>query len=243
MGFWYDVQCENVRVEDLTSVDNEGDGLFIELSHGPFDIERLLSAGNAGHPFNMSIVGSFTLRDSILYGNRSGTMKLKDVDVPWPLVNLQWYQRNDEHARKYFGPEHFRLENNLFLGGPQQRGVVIEHNGLGRDDPRYKTYSYEGKNNLFYSSVKDKGFAYVDPSWQPVQTDLRGWQARTSEVSPLLSDPKFRDAARLDFRLLPSSPLAPRAASLPLRRIDPLVLAEAKRFKTWAQAGLPPAQD
>jgi hypothetical protein len=243
-GFWYDVQCEHVRIDGLTSVLNDGDGLFLELSNGPFEIARLLSASNSGHAFDMSIVGRFTLRNSVLYANRAGTMKLKDKDVSLPLAHLIWYQRNDEHATlKKFGPGLFRIENTVFAGGPQQRGLLVEHNGLVRDDPRYATYRYEGENNLFFLPGKAGAFAYVDPSWQPVQTDLAAWQARTTERNSQLADPQFMNAAQFDFRLRSGSPLTARAKDLPLKRIDPKLTAEAKRFKTWAETGIAPATE
>jgi hypothetical protein len=148
-GFWYDIQCEHVVIDNMTSVANDADGLFIELSHGPFNISRLLSANNGGHAFASTIVGTFSLRDSILYANRSGTMRLKEERVPLPLVYLGWYQRNDEHASKYFGPESFRLENNVFAGGPDQKNFIVEHNGLLRDDPRYSTFRYQALTTCF----------------------------------------------------------------------------------------------
>jgi hypothetical protein len=243
-GFWYDVQCEHVRIDGLTSVLNDGDGLFIELSNGPFEIARLLAAGNSGHAFDMSIVGRFSLRDSVLYANRSGTMKLKDKDVPLPLAHFVWYQRNDEHATlKKFDPSLFRIENTVFAGGPQQRGVIVEHNGLLRDDPRYAAYRYEGENNLFFLPGGAGAFAYVDPNWQPLQTDLTSWQARTTERNPQLADPQFTNAAQFDFRLRPGSPLAARSKELPLKHIDPKLIAETQRFKTWAETGIAPATE
>jgi hypothetical protein len=237
-GFWYDIQCEHVVIDNMTAVANDADGLFIELSHGPFHISRLLSAHNGGHAFASTIVGTFSLRDSILYASRSGTMRLKEDRVPLPLLYLGWYQRNDEHASKYFGPETFRLENNVFAGGPEQKSFIVEHNGLLREDPRYSTFRYQGVNNLFHSASGEAKFAFVAPSWQPTQADLTAWRQRAIEANPTIAAPLFVAAEKGDFRLQPGSPLAPRAAKLPLKTIDPALIEEKKRFKAWAEAGL-----
>jgi hypothetical protein len=239
-GFWYDIQCEHVVIDNMTSVANDADGLFIELSHGPFTISRLLSANNGGHAFASTIVGTFTLRDSILYANRNGTMRLRDERVPLPLAYLSWYQRGDEHASKYFGPGSFRLENNVLAGGPRQKNFVVEQNGLPLDDQRRITFRYRGTNNFFHSAARDGGFAFVDASRKPVQASIDGWQQRTVEAIPILGDPLFAAPADNDFRLKPGSPLAARAPRLPLKTIDPALLVAGKRFKAWAEAGLEP---
>ena len=47
-GFWYDIHNQNLHMQDLVLIDNTDRGLFMELSNGPFLVERLLSAGNEG---------------------------------------------------------------------------------------------------------------------------------------------------------------------------------------------------
>jgi hypothetical protein len=240
-GFWYDIQCEHVVIDNMTTAFNDADGLFIELSHGPFNISRLLSANNGGHAFASTIVGTFSLRDSILYANRNGTMRLRDTRVPLPLAYVAWYHRTDEHANKYFGPESFRLENNVFAGGPQQKSFVIESNGLPANDPRRASFRYTGINNLFYSASNETSFHFVDSSRKPVPADMAVWRRHAVEANPAIADPLFVAPENGDFRLRPVSPLMSRAAKLPLKAVDPALLAAGRRFKAWAEAGLEPS--
>ena len=100
-GFWYDIHPHHIDIDGLVSLKNYQTGLDIELTQGPFTITRALLAGNRSYEFTMSIVGDFVLEDSILYDSNSPPQaKLKKERVPHAAVNLQWYVRNDEHAKQ-----------------------------------------------------------------------------------------------------------------------------------------------
>ena len=239
-GFWYDVHDENVVVNDLVSVANDGHGLFLELSNGPFEINRLLAAGNSDYQFQMSIVGDFALRDSILYANRGGEVKLKKDKVARPVINWIWYQRNDEHSkRKPFRIEKFAFERNVIASGPKHPGMVVEHNGINRQNALYKPIAnaYQGRDNVFYSEAGEMQFTHVNPGWQTVKTDFDGWKKWTREAAPQTIDPRFRDAQNYDFRLQEDSPLQARADELPTKKIDPALLKQADDFEKWVEWG------
>ncbi len=100
-GDWSAPGKNNLDIEDLVSVLNYQTGLDLELAQGPFTVKRALLAGNRSYEFTMSIVGEFVLEDSILYDSNSPPQaKLKKERVPHAAVNLQWYVRNDEHAKQ-----------------------------------------------------------------------------------------------------------------------------------------------
>ena len=97
-GFWYDIHPHNVDLEDLVLLANYQTGLDLELAQGPFNVRRMLAAGNRRAQLTVSIVGDFTVEDSILYGSEAQTTKLKDDQVPLGPVHIQWYIRGDAHA-------------------------------------------------------------------------------------------------------------------------------------------------
>lgn len=240
-GFWYDVHPYYLFLDNITTAANDGHGLFFELSQGPYDAKRILSVGNTKAQFNMSIVGQFNISDSIFYGNTPGTRKLKNKEIPNNLVNLQWYLRTDNHAHiAPIVPTSFKLNDCIFMTGNQQTGFFTEHNGIHRNKPNYALVNkaYQGKDNLFYSAAGKIDFTYVNKNWQAKTVDLAGWQKWTRELNPITTDPGFRDPENYDFRLKEGSPLATRSESLPLQKVDPKLIVEAKRMREWVEIAI-----
>ncbi len=240
-GFWYDIHPQNIIVEDLVAAENDGLGLFLELSAGPFVIRRALLARNLNHQFKATIVGSYRVEDSILYSNLSPTIELKGTKTQRSLAENLWYLRSDEHARQHeIVPGRFHMTHNIFLAGGELTTPFSEHIGINRQHPHYSLAdkAYQGEGNLFHSENGGLDFAFVQANWQVRATDLEGWQSHTRERDPVLTDPGFVDPAGFDFRLKPDSPLQDRAERLPTRIIDPAKIAEARRFRKWVTLGI-----
>ncbi|MDA3963894.1 MAG: hypothetical protein PF961_24145 [Planctomycetota bacterium] len=240
-GFWYDIHPHHIDLDGLVLLENKQTGLDLELAQGPFTVTRMLAAGNHGGQFTMSIVGEFSISDSILYGGPGTYRKLKDKQVPSPVVNMQWYLRNDEHAKyRPIVPTRFEIRDSVVVATSETSGLFLEHNGYKREHANYGKIdqAYQGNNNLFFAMQGAAQFTYVQANWQPKTVDLAGWQAWTREQGVHVTDPGFTDGLGYDFTLSADSPLADRAAALPAQRIDPAKIAEARRFAAWAERGL-----
>jgi hypothetical protein len=222
-------------------MENDGPGLFLELSQGTFTVNRALLAQNLSHQFKTSIVGEFSMNNSILYANRAPAVSLKDVEVQRSLAETLWYLRTDEHAKQHIVvPAAFKLNGNVLLAEGPLTSMFTEHIGINRQNPWYDLAdkAYTGTGNLFHSERGNLNFAYVNRSWQTRTADLTGWQSHTREKDPVLLNPGFVDPANFDFRLRHNSPLQDRSEELPARKLDPEKISEAKRFRDWANRGI-----
>ena len=64
-GLWFDINCERISIEDLASVQNRR-GLFLEISRGPYLIDRALLADNQVSALRMLNAEHVTVRNSLL---------------------------------------------------------------------------------------------------------------------------------------------------------------------------------
>jgi hypothetical protein len=121
----------------------------------------------------------------------------------------------------------------VLVGGGTVKLLVAEDNVGDRKQPGWRSLQYRGVDNLFWhSGSKTDLFRFADVNWTRQTKDLAGWQAARPETGATVADPRFRDAAHFDFRVLPGSPLAERT-DLPLIQVDPALIAEARAFYTW----------
>ncbi len=240
-GFWYDIHPHNIEIEDLVSLANFQAGLDLELNQGPYEITRMLAAGNRKMQAVVGITGEALIEDSILYGSDTRYENLKKDKVPAGVVTHQWYMRSDAHAlERPIVPDHFILRDSVLATPSETAGIFIEHNGYDRSSKYYKMIdeAYRGENNIIYADAGDPQFTYVAANWQPATVGLDGWQEHTREKNVQVTDPGFIDARNYNFQLTPDSPLQSRASELPTLKIDPEKIEEAKRFKHWVERGI-----
>jgi hypothetical protein len=236
-GFWYDIDCGFVHMEDCVMWGNTR-SLFWELSREPFFARRMvLAAARTARParadavaaaFHVLNTGDTLLRDSILWSDEARA-----------LAAAHWYVRDDAHARRTKPePGVQRIENTLLVAGPRTDFLLMENNGIclpggDRAHPLYPKFSYVGKNNVFFHPARAEPFHFVEKSWARRETDLAAWAASGRESGARWLDPRLRDPAVGDFRLAPDSPLAARAAEWPSIALDPAELAALRRFLVW----------
>lgn len=237
-GLWTDIHPSNVRVEDSVMALNDRMGLFFELSNGPHVAERCLIIHNAKEQYVNSIAGVAVLRDSVVYGN--STQNSGRHRLPEPVIRMQWYNRQDSHARQRpLTPSVARLEGNVVAGGKLQWLMLIFQNGLPRQDERYRAWRLEASGNVFHGPVNE-AFLYNSDDWAIHIVQLDRLQQDMGLSSNAMADPKFIDPDRLDFRVADDSPIADRRDRLPLKQLDPAWLDRAAAFFDWAGYDRPP---
>lgn len=208
-GFWYDVGCGDIYMDDCAFVFNTR-SLFWELSSGPFEGNRLILAGattsrpglkNPSGAFQSSIIAGMNLHNSIIYS-----------DAAQDILGLQWYRRNDEHARREkLVPDVHRFSDNIILGGPNTDFLVHELNGIAQNNSRagtdFEKFQLRGQNNIYFHPTKTAAFAYVDAKWKWHEVDLAAWSKSGRESGSRWQNPGFVAPEKFDFRLRPDSPL------------------------------------
>ena len=230
-GFWHDIHCHDIRIEDFTAALNTGYGMFFEISYGPFLLERGLLAANGRFDLYSAMAGSVTVRDSILASATS--------QAPF---DYHWYVRRDPHwADEPFFAQGYTLLNNV-LHAPASARVHSLRVGVPAGDYRYApavAANRGSRGNLYFGANPQTAFHAPDANGKPADYDLAGFMRRGGETEARWADPRFVDAATLDFRLAPDSPLRSRASSLPARRIPDTLLPEADTFFLRMGIGLP----
>ncbi len=213
-GVWYDIHNTDIRIFDLVVAANHGSGLFLELSQGPFLVERLWSVGNA-RALDVSIVGDLVVRDAHLQRTTNATMRLKDAEFGEPVLNWQWYERTDSHAMEEpLTPARFELLGSTLRARGESRSVLVEHNGLPREGEAYAAAGvmYRGQGNTFFADDDEPTFAWVDRWWQPQHgQSVAQWAQRTRETDATV-------------------------AKIPLLEVDAAVLKTARTLDDWVTA-------
>jgi hypothetical protein len=230
-GMWWDIFCADVTVDGALCLYNRRSFIY-ELSFGPFHARRILavhgfrrpSKGGSMEPVAcISCASRATIESSIIYTNTSPD-----------LVGAQWYERDNEHARRHrLLADLYELKNSVVLGGPRTKSLLRTDNVGDRKQPSYLAFRYRGRGNVyFHLGGKKNVFGYTDEGYQRHEVDLAAWTERGDEIEASFADPGFVDAENLDFRAAVGSPLAGRS-DLPLLRVDPLLVRAAKDYLAW----------
>jgi hypothetical protein len=133
-GLWFDINCERVSIEDLTSVHNRR-GLFVEISKGPFLVDRAFLADNQFSALRVLDVEHLTVRNSILvvgpqadakpsaekpiYDEATGKSKRDDrmlIDIPYYLRSSMTNDANWNRVEHALGAAKTHIE--FALPGP-----------------------------------------------------------------------------------------------------------------------------
>jgi hypothetical protein len=224
-GFWHDIHCTNILMEDITAVENCYQIVW-ELSQGPFHGRRIVAAGGkmgTGSGMRWWNVGQSLLEDSILYADNTGDPRIA-------VASVRWNPRNDEHAQQKpleMISNEFRRNVIVTAGGVPNIFHVIDATGM-TGDWQPKTLKYVGISNIFEGPAKTMGALLGTVAWpkpgQETQTNsisLAEWVKR-NEQSPQVVEGALVNPTQGDYRLstgigdsavFPSVTLSPRQQS------------------------------
>ncbi len=239
-GFWYDIDCKNIYMQDVTLVDNLNHGtLHWELAAGPFHGRRLLLA-NADRSFYVFNTGHSRLEYSII--TTAGQHSLPNFEQAFRFGGND---RTDAHAitsqAAFFKPRVEIRNTVLAVQPPFSRGLIEWTDVRDPDKETYHPYTYTGSGNTFWAPASrqpvtyniKKGVATNDGSNQidegGTATTLQGWiDAR--ESGSRIADPGLVAPGDYDFRFTPESPLASEAARYPQVVLTPRQITALRNF-------------
>jgi hypothetical protein len=193
-GFWYDIDCHNVFNEDIITFFNQR-GVFWELSQGPFEGNRILSAFNKAW-FHMdlraSIIGSMQLRNSIFYNTAPDSN----------LVTLVWYLRKDRHAKvAQVKPGIHELTNSAIISAVPVRGLLAVAIRFWEDPAMGAGFEYRGSKNTFFSPNQESSFVIQRSENKFDDLSFADWMALGQEQKSGWEAPPLANPLELDFTL------------------------------------------
>ena len=224
-GYWYDIHCKDVHIDGLVSIANKGQGLFLEISYGPFLVENSIMADNSVD-FTTYTVGEATIRNNIVMNTGIGNPDRS-------AVRLVWYPRegNDHWEQDPFLPGHHSLLNNVFLSlsGNQPLWRFATNPKL----PAFKD-GYEGVGNIWYNFSANDGQFYFG-NWGNTSGNYQAWvdYMGDQELEPRWTDPQFTQPERFDFRLRDSSPLKENRSWALHYRLPDEKIDQMEAFTRW----------
>jgi hypothetical protein len=231
-GLWFDIDNRNILIEDLTAIDNDGPGLFLEISPGPFVVRKALLADNGINLYINNTKNTF-LDSSIIYGVNRGSpiafnAKKSRSFKDW-MGQLLGENDSGQKIPINLGKTDFR--NNLIITDNSNGDLIVLKEGKPEIYQAFLEQDYSGSNNIYWSS-QEKVFGLGSP-WMNYMTDIQGWVEATEEANYRWMNPQFVDPDNYDFRLKESSPLKARESSLPTRRIDSSKVQELRDYRAW----------
>ncbi len=228
-GFWHDIWNRRIYMQDVVLIDNNN-GLFWELSQGPFDGRRILSA-NDTMAYHSILVGPCRLSDSILSTGRQASSQNRHFVVRMGSTN---------RAKDNTELDRLLKESGLTHGFELQRTIVTASPDFGRNlfhyrderDPEASGFTpilYRGTDNVLWAPSNELP-ATVEIKKREKVTDgtnrdltstakdrinLEDWISGKGfpgqEINARVLDPGFVDPLNGDFRFRKQSPLAKEA--------------------------------
>lgn len=203
-GLWFDANNRDLVIEELVSIHNRVNGLFLEITRGPVAVRDSIIAFNGGLGRNgqgglrLANTRQVTVERTILYGNGAAQLfspnrgehnRARKVSL-WPeggseaLVSGDWTFRDCVFVAD--SPNE-ALADVPFAEPPAERitGMTFER-------------------NLWWPTSSEVAFRDLGEA-----RSFKAWQARWgADPRAVVMEPGFVDPASLDFRLRPGSPVA-----------------------------------
>jgi hypothetical protein len=221
-GFWFDIDNRDERVEDSYAAENNGPGIFIEISETAIVRNNICvrnglkdergSWGNAGILLGEAM--RCLVEHNICVGNRNGIEVRQQRVRSLPADPA----RDRPEEKRYYSDQHIFRNNisaynrewqfalygdNAFFGAKKE--VTAEDMLLFDPDQR----GWHAGNNLYYAAPGE-GLILWGARWQPKHQefkDLATFEAQHHlEQGSMVAEPLFVNWEKDDFTLRPDSP-------------------------------------
>lgn len=241
-GFWFDIHCKNVYMEDCVLINSGMTPLMWEISAGPFHARRMLMANRkatTAHFWNLGVAG---IEDSIFYNNYIHDPKTQSLT--WWVQDrvAKEYtsdQSADEHIRmERIIPSRWLFKNNIIMNDQGPPFLILLVGVKGSEEPacaqaKVPLAQFETGGNLYFDATgRTNGFQVIR-NGQKVGIDFKEYSS-LYEPQARWADPKFVDPSLNDFRLRPDSPLAGRRSQLPEYTMPESLLKQMQEFSRWS---------
>ena len=230
-GLWFDNGNENILIEDLTAIHNI-QGLFLEISLGPFIVRNALLADDQKVNFLIASATNISLENSIIYGVNGGD-PVRFGSAPRTFSDKVGEILGENNGQKIpisLGKTQFR--NNVIIAKGKEQALMFQGGGNLGIYRKFLQQDYVGSDNLYWApQEKVFGIGFQ----RNRMTDIQGWSDFTEEKNYQWQNPSFADAENYDFRLNKESPLKNQESTLPTRKLNGLKVQELKNFLAWVR--------
>lgn len=259
-GFWFDIHCRNVFMQDCVLINDGMTPLMWEISAGPFHARRMLMANRKATTAHFWNLGAAKIEDSIFYNNYVHDPKTQSITW-WSTDRLGKEYSDasdaDEHIKmQRITPTEWSFIDNVVMNdqGPPHLMLIVGatgRDGLITQEPANKAagvplarFTLSG-NTYFDATGRRNGFQVMsdDGSLQNLSFDAF---RRQFEPTARFENPGFVDPQNNDFRLRPDSPLIGRREELPSYTMPADVQKQMQWFGQWARYSYdawPPVQE
>lgn len=225
-GFWFDTDNRNELVEDSYAAENDGMGIFIEISETAVVRNNLCvrnglkdERGDWGHA-GITIGESMhcIVEHNVCVGNRTG-IEVRQI----PIRSVGPSRREDRAETKLYYSDQLIFRNNIsafnkdwqfalfgdnvFFGAKPKAHPEVANQDLNLLDPDQR--NWHSGNNLYYAAPGE-GLILWGAKWLEKHTEFQAlptFEAQHHlEEGSIVADPLFVNWENGDFSLEPSSP-------------------------------------
>lgn len=197
-GLWFDLDCRNVLVQDGVFLANMKKNLFFELSPGPFEVNRCLSAFCPYSPMGATLVKDIEVRNCISFNSGkygfNNWLCYPEQDYPKTAMEISWYNRQSSEDFNILtnvqAGVHY-MHDTIFSGDESVSQLMTERIFLTNSTGRLARCNYKmsGADNLYESPGIIHAFNYIDYDGNaliPVKnTDPGSWVSHSGEKIPV----------------------------------------------------------
>lgn len=227
-GLWFDVHARNTELSDILSVYNHLNGLFLEISRGPFLVTRSLFAYNGRNDILQYTVRDCTIERTIVFGHSRG-------GTAYDGLNYKFLTRAGDYHWELdpFTPGGVTTRDSIIAGNAQKEHIVAFENNH-TVSPGYMSV-YRAQNNTYYHGSGSSTNRFRYGSWGSTTGNFDGWKSFFGwrETGALWRDPRFEDPELLDFRFRSDSPFKSVESQYLAVEVDPLALYRTQQFFDW----------
>lgn len=193
-GIWCDIDCNEVTIESSKAQQNDGMGIFYEISKNAL-IKNNIVSGNKLHGIYISASENCNVLNNLSYANMRGIVV---HGVPRSAFGKKFFSKNN------------LVENNILANN--------SHADLVMAKPSTDTTGNRSDYNLFYQT---SGSLNNRLDYAGAMTTLAQWQNSTgNDKHSRFGDPLFKGAFNGDFKLLAGSPASSTGNANPLVKDD-----------------------
>lgn len=180
-GIWFDLDNEDVIIRRLHSEDNRLDGLFLEVSQGPFLVTESTFINNGRH----GVMGANT-EQVTLDGIRSVYNQSDQINL-----TADWFDGPRDQINHVTGEtmtlwlQNWTIQNSIIGTDSGSDGFLaqstLEDDADGNDWTLFRD-SYSAQYNCWFHTSETAVFRIEDPLTIPTnQPDFAGWQTESGE--------------------------------------------------------------